>query len=163
MEFLKSKDLELNPAGYLVSKTSGKPVTHAGFVNQQRAAEYVIKLAEAIKGKNFKPGKVDSLEAIKAEVLAAINKEQTTQYLAIPAKPTNKINDELVQFALDFDKYQDSKVVVEQINQIMNQFNKINDVETVGEYFSEGLVKLASIYTIEQILVAVQANTEKLG
>jgi hypothetical protein len=45
----------------------------------------------------------------------------------------------------------------------MNQFNKINDVEQVGDYFSEGLVKLNKIYTIEEILAAVKIQVEKLA
>ena len=163
MEFLKSSELELNPAGYLVSTVSNKPVTHTEFVAQQKSAEYVVKLADAISGKKFVADKVDDLAAIKKEVLDSINKTAKRSYVDAPVKPTNDINDQLVQFALDFVKYEDTSVQTEKINEFMQQFNVIDNVESVGEYFTEGLVKLAKIYTIEEILAAVKIHVEKLG
>lgn len=162
MEFLKSTDLELNSANYLVSKASKKPVNHAAFVEQQRQAEYIVKLADAIKGKTFTVNKVDSLEAIKASVRSAIS-GTAKQYVTDPTKPVSAVNEELIKFALDFNNYEDTKVVNAKINEFMNQFNSINDVETVGEYFSEGVVKLNNLYTIDQILAAVKSNVATLG
>jgi len=162
MKFLKSSELELNAAGYLVSKTSNKPVNHAAFVQQQRNAEYIVKLAEAIKDKTFKAGKVDNLEEIKASVRASIDNKNVKEYVAAPTKPTSKVNDELVQFALDFVNFDSKKLEVEKINKLMAEFDAIDGVETVGDYFSEGLVKLNSIYSIETILAAVKINADKL-
>lgn len=162
MEFLTSKDLTLNPAGYLINKESKKPVNHKDFVNQQKAAEYVVKLSEAIKDKNFECGKIDNLADIKAEVLAAINAKNIKEYVASPAKPVSKAKDELVKYALDFLDYEDSKQEAEQINNLMDQFNVLEAVESVGDYFSEGLVKLNAIYTTKQILAAVKINVSKL-
>ena len=162
MEFLKSNELELNAAGYLVSKTSKKPVNHAAFVQQQRKAEYIVKLAEAIKDKTFKVGKVDNLEEIKASVRASIDTKNVKEYVAAPEKPTSKVNDELVKFALDFVNFDSKKLEVEKINKLMAEFNAIDGVETVGDYFSEGLVKLNVIYSIETILAAVKINADKL-
>ena len=161
MEFLTAKQLDLNAAGYLISKDSKKPVNHVEFVKQQKAAEYIVKLAEAIKDKNFKPGKVDNLSAIKAEVLAAIN-DSRKSYVAAPTKPTSKIQDELVKYALDFVNYEDSKLETAKINDIMNEYNKIDDVESVGDYFTEGVVKLNAIYNIKTILAAVKITSDKL-
>ncbi len=45
----------------------------------------------------------------------------------------------------------------------MQTFNAINGVQSVGDYFSEGLVKLNKIYTIEEILAAIQINIEKIN
>lgn len=162
MEFLKLSELSLNPAGYLVSEGSKKPVNHPLFVSQQEQAEYVVKLAEAVKDKNFTDSKVDNLEEIKAAVLASLN-DSSKKYISEPTKPTSKTNDELVQFALDFDKYNEQSHTSNKINTFMQQFNKIDDVETVGEYFTEGVVKLRKIYTIAEILSAVKIYTEKLG
>lgn len=162
MEFLKSSELELNPAGYLIGKKSGKPVSHEAFVSQQKSAEYIVKLSEAIKGKTFTTNKVDSLDAIKAEVRAAIA-GTAKKYVSDPEKPVSKVNEEMIKFALDFNDYEDAKVVNKKINEFMEQFSAIDDVETVGDYFSEGTVKLNNIYTIEQILNAVKANVAKLG
>ena len=162
MEFLTSKELKLNPAGYLISTASKKPVTHVKFVQQQQQAEYMVKLAKAIEGKTFKCGKIDNLNAIKEAVLASMSKNQTKEYVSTPKKPVSKANDELVKFALDFADYQDTKQTVAKINEFMNQFNTIDAIEQVGDYFTEGLVQLNEIYTIDTILKAVQATTEKL-
>lgn len=162
MEFLTSKNLALNPAGYLINKTTNKPVDHKDFVTQQKAAEYICKLADAIKDKNFTCGKVDNLEAIKAEVMASINSKNIKEYEAIPTKPTSKVQDELTKLALDFVTYGDDKAKAEQINKLMDQFSAIEAIESVGDYFSEGLTKLNAIYSIKQILAAVKINADKL-
>lgn len=162
MEFLKINQLELNPAGYLVSIESKKPVTHVGFVSQQKAAEYIVKLADAIKDKNFTPCKIDDIKAIKQQVFDAINNTNLKKYVEDPTKPVSSVNEELIQYALDFANYHSIKAENEQVNEMMNQFNKIDDVENVGEYFEEGLAKLNNLYTIEDILAAVKINIEKL-
>jgi len=161
MEFLTAKQLELNAAGYLISKESKKPVNHVDYVKQQQSAEYLVKFAEAIKDKNFTASKVDNLQEIKASVIAAIN-DTAKSYVSAPSKPTSKVQDELVKYALDFVNYEDSKVEVSKMNEVMNEFNKIDDVESVGDYFSEGVVKLNAIYSIKQILAAVKITSEKL-
>lgn len=163
MEFLKSENLSLNSAGYLINTATNKPVTHVEFVNQQKAAHYLVSLAEAIKDKTFTVGKVDSLNAIKKEVLANINKATVVQYATAPIEPTSKVFDELIKYAEDFDKYHNGVEATDKINQIMNQFNTINDVETIGEYFFEDLVKLSKIYSISDILAAAKIHVEKIG
>ena len=162
MDFLTSKNLVLNPAGYLISKETKKPVTHSDFVAQQKAAEYIVKLADAIKDKNFKSGKVDNLDEIKASIMASINAKNIKEYVATPSKPTCKAKDDLVKFALDFVNFEDNKAEAEQINKLMSQFETIEAVESVGDYFSEGLVKLSKIYTIAEILAAVKINADKM-
>jgi len=160
MEFLKQSELSLNPANYLVA--NGKPVNHTAFVMQQRNAEYIVKLAEAVKGKTFKASKLDDLQAIKAQVKASLNQDKR-EYVGAPVKPTSKVNDEMVEFALNFAKFEDEKGKVAQINEFMQQFNAIQDVESVGDYFSEGVVKLNKLYTIAEILEAVKTNVEVLA
>lgn len=162
MEFLESKNLELNKAGYLISKTSSKPVNHEAFVKQQKAAEFTIKLADAIKDKTFTVAKVDNLDSIKSEVLAAINAKSVKEFISTPSKPTSKANEELVKYALDFVKYEENKGDADKINSIMAEFDVIDAIETVGDYFSEGLVKLNKIYTIKEVLAAVKVTVEKL-
>lgn len=163
MEFLKASELSLNPANYLISTKTEKPVTHNAFVMQQRSAEYVVKLAEAIKDKNFTPGKVDDLNAIKQQVLNSINSANTREYASIPKEPVSKVHAELTQHALDFASFLKKKEKTNVVNELMNQYNKIDDVEKVGEYFQEDLVQLNKIYTIKEILAAVKITTEKLG
>ena len=145
MEFLKLEELKLNAAGYLVSAMSGKPVNNQMFVEQQRNAEYIVKLAVAIKNANFTPNKIDDLESIKAEVRASMTSSVRT-YVTAPSKPVSQVNEELIKFALDFNAYEDVKLQTEKINTFMNQFNTIKDTEEVGDYFTEGVVKLSQIY-----------------
>lgn len=160
--FLKLNNLSLNPAGYLIDKKSEKPVNHPAFVEQQAKAHYIVLLAEAIKGKTFKASKLDDLEAIKAQVKASIS-NNTRSYVAEPKKPTSKVNDEMVEFALNFAKFEDEKGKVAQVNNFMQQFNAIQDVESVGDYFSEGVTKVSKLYTISEILAAVQTNVDVLS
>ena len=162
MQFLKLNEVTLNPAGYLVS-TTDKPVTHKEFVEQQKRAHYVVKLAEAIKDKNFKACKVDDLDAITKQVQAEIDSTSVMSYVTAPTKPVSAVNEELVKFALDFASYEDVKVQTEKINTFMQTFNAIRGVEEVGDYFSEGLVKLSIIYSIAEILEAVKINIEKIN
>lgn len=157
MEFLKSSELQLNAAGYLVSTTNNKPVTHPMFVQQQQSAHFTVELSKAVQGKSFKSSKVDSLEAIMEEVKKSIAATEKVAYITAPTKPTSKVNDELVQFALDFANFETEKANSEKLNELMQQFNAIHAIETVGDYFQEGLVKLSKIYTIEQIKEAVVA------
>jgi len=162
MQFLKLNEISLNPAGYLVSTETNKPVNHKEFAEQQKRAHYVVKLSEAIKDKNFKAVAIDDLEAITRKLQAELDAADVTNYVAAPEKPTSKVQEELVQFALDFASYGDKKEQTDKINTFMQTFNAINGVQSVGDYFSEGLVKLNKIYTIEEILAAVRINIEKI-
>lgn len=163
MEFLKSNEIALNAAGYLVTVGTNKPVNHKEFAEQQKRAHYVVKLAEAIKDKNFKAVSVDNLDAISKKVQSEIDSSDVMNYVTPPDKPTSAVNDELVKFALDFASYEDDKVKTDKINTFMQSFNAINGVEEVGDYFFEGLVKLNKIYSIAEILAAVKINIEKVN
>lgn len=162
MNFLKLSEVTLNPAGYLVATETNKPVNHKEFAEQQKRAHYVCLLAEAIKDKNFKAVKVDDLDAIAKQVQADIDAKDVTNYVAAPEKPTSKVQEELVQFALDFASYGDKKEQADKINTFMQTFNAINNTEQFGEYFNEGLVKLNKIYSISEILEAVKINIDKI-
>ncbi len=160
-QFLLQSELSLNKAGYLIGKKE-MPVNNESYVEAQSKAHFIVSLANAIKGKNFKAGKIDNLDSIIAEVRAAIGNSNQT-YGTAPVKPTSAVNDEMVKFALDFDKFKTEESKFGKFNEFMNQFNAINDVESVGDYFSEGVVKLKAIYTIAQITEAVQSNIDVLA
>lgn len=162
VQLLTLSEVSINKAGYLVSNEGNKPVTHAAFVSEQKQAEYVVKLSKALVGKTFTPSNVDNLEAIKKSVLDSINADAKVSYVDAPAKPTNSVNDELVQFALDFVNYEGDKSKAEKVNNFMQQFNTISAISEVGDYFNEGLVKLNKIYSIAEILEAVKLTVDKL-
>lgn len=163
MEFLKLNELSLNPAKYLVSTVTNKPVNNRNFYNQQKDAEMIIKLSEKIKDKNFKQVEVDCIESIKKEVIEELNSTKLIEYRKVPEAPKSKTLDELVNYALNFNKFEDEKSKIEEINKTMNNYNTIYDVENAGEYFHEDIVKLNKIYTISEILEAVTLISNKLN
>ena len=160
-QFLTQSELSLNKAGYLIGKKD-MPVSNDGYVAAQNKAHFIVSLASAIKGKNFKTGKVDNLQSIIAEVQKSINNTNQV-YGTAPVKPTSSVNDEMVKFALDFDKFKGEEAKYSQLQEFMNQFNAINDVESVGSYFQEAIVKLNKLYTIAEIMEAVQSNIDTLA
>lgn len=157
--FLKLDGVKLNAAGYLVTVDGEKPVNHSAFVQEQNQAEFAIRVAEAIKGKNLKSSKVTRLEDIMAEVHRAMNTTVATSYVAAPTEPVRQLTKQLSDEALAFVDFQDQKAEVAEINRIMQQYNTINAIEKVGDYFSEGLVKMnqTKLYTIAEIQEAVTA------
>jgi DNA segregation ATPase FtsK/SpoIIIE-like protein len=163
MELLQTNQIEINKAGYLVSIASQKPVNHPAFVAEQEAAHYVVMLAKAIEGKTFKVANADDFAAIEAAVLKSINEAKVETYVKTPAKPAMEITNKLAEEAMAFVNHGQDVSKANQINAVMNQFNTINAIENVGDYFTEGLVKLKAIYTIAEIQAAVEARISKIG
>lgn len=162
--FLKSNAVKLNAAGYLVTNNKEeKPVNHPAFVAEQEAAHYVVMLAKAIEGKTFKVANADDFAAIEAAVLKSINEAKVEEYVKAPAKPAMEITDKLADEALAFINHGQDVSKAQAVNAVMNQFNTVNAIENVGDYFTEGLVKLKEIYTIAQIQAAVEARISKIG
>jgi len=162
--FLKSNNVKLNAAGYLVtSDKAEKPVTHPAFVAEQEAAHYMVMLAKAIEGKTFKVANADDFAAIEAAVLKSINEAKVEEYVKAPAKPAMEITNKLTAEAEAFINHGQDVSKANQINAVMNQFNTIKSIEEVGDYFTEGLVKLKAIYTIAEIQSAVEARISKIG
>tara|TARA_R110000868_G_scaffold214505_2_gene464605 strand:+ start:2523 stop:3020 length:498 start_codon:yes stop_codon:yes gene_type:complete len=157
--FLKATEVRQNAAGYVVA-TVGKeerPVNHPAWVQQQRNAEFVVKLAAATAGKNFKTGKTDDLASIIAQVRAGIANDTRT-YVTAPAKPAQPTLDAMVAEQLAQAGYLTEKDTTGRINEVLNQYSAIADVENVGDYFQEGVVKLNAIYTFEQVKAATIAT-----
>ncbi len=159
--FLKAESVKLNPAGYLVTNNKEeKPVNHPAFVVEQERAHYMVMLAAAIKGKNFKSTDVDNFAAIEKAVYDAINSEKVESYVAVPTKPNMELTNKLADEALAFINHGQDVSKANDINKVMNQFNTVKAIETVGDYFTEGLVKLKAIYTIAEIQAAVEATID---
>jgi len=162
MEFLKSSGLALNPAGYLISSETNKPVNHMSFVKAQYQADYLVRLASAIKGKTFTHSKLDDLEAIKDEVRKAMNNTNMS-YGTAPVKPVGDLTSKLADEAMAFVNFDKTQSKFNQINEFMQQFNSIRGVEECGDYFFEGVVKLNKIHSISDIQSAVEATIDILG
>jgi hypothetical protein len=163
MELLQTNQIEINKAGYLVSIASQKPVNHPAFVAEQEKAHYMVMLAKAIEGKTFKASNVDDIKAIEAAVEKAIYAEKVEEYVKTPAKPKMEITDKLTAEAEAFINHGQDVSKAQAVNAVMNQFNTVNAIENVGDYFTEGLVKLKAIYTIAEIQAAVEARISKIG
>lgn len=162
--FLKSNEVSLNAAGYLVAVVEGKekPVNHPAFVAAQEKAEFTVRVSEAIKGKNFKVGEVADLKAIMAEVRNSLNTTKAVSYVDAPTAPSKTLTNQLADEAMAFVKFEDEKGKVAKINEAMQEFNAIAAIESVGDYFSEGLVRLnqTKLYTIDEVksaVIAIQA------
>lgn len=162
MDFIKSKELQLINGGYLANKEE-KPVYHAEFVEAQDKAHYLVKLAEAIKGKDFAGKKADSFTAIVDEVSKKINDTQAIEYAKAGKEPKMKLRDDLKKEAMAFLEFESSKDLTKKINEDMQAFNIIQEFEEFGLYFEEEIIKLPAIYTIAEILKAVTAITEQLN
>ena len=159
--FLKNGEVELINGGYLSDK-DGKPVNHEGFVTAQKHAEYIIAFAKAAKGKNFKASKVDSIDAVKAEVLAAISKTEIVKYVEGPSKVARPTTDKLAKEALAFMDFGAETTKVDKINKFLVAFNDLNEFETHGLFFDQGIVKLNGLYTMKQVVAAVSETIDLL-
>jgi hypothetical protein len=155
--FLTSKDLTILGNGYLVTE-GNKPVCNAEFVIAQRNADYVVKFAEAIKGKDFKGKEAVCLETFKAEFNSSFNKENVVNHLAVPTAPVRSINNQLKEEALAWVNYQGEKESNEKANAFLQRFNVIAEFEEFGLFFESEVCKLNKIYTMEEIKEAVKAT-----
>lgn len=159
--FLKSDQVQLINGGYL-SSNEGKPVNNADFVQAQKRAEYVCTFAKLAKGKTFKASKVDSLEALKAEVAAELATKDTT-YVDVPEKFVKELSNQLADEAKKFMENQDEISKVEKINSFLQEFNVLNEFEEFGLFFEDGIVKLNKIYSLEEVVNAVKETIDILG
>jgi hypothetical protein len=155
MEFIKKDGLKLENGGYLFN-TKGEPVSNEQFVNAQRRAHYLVKLAEATKGKDYVGKKADSFTETVDAVVKAVNSEKTVEYVGKVAEPKMDLKDKLAEEALSWIKFDKDSSKAKRVNEAMQQFNIIKEFETFGQFFSTGIVKLEAIYTIDQILKAVE-------
>ena len=148
--------------GYL-SKDAKKvdPIRNQKFIDAQKHAEYVITFAEKAKGKDFVGKKADSLEALKAEVAKALSTTDTT-YLKAPEAPAQTIQSKLAKEAMAFVDYGKTVEKTEKVNEFLQQFNVLNEFSEVGLFFEQEIVKLNKIYTIDEVVKAVESVIDLL-
>lgn len=160
-EFLTKEEVFI-VKGYL-SKDAKKvsPVYNEKFINAQKHAEYIITFAEKAKGKDFVGKKADSIESLKDEVKKSLSKNDT-EYLATPKKAEQKLHKQLADEALAFIKYDQKSTKVEKVNKFLQQFNIIQEMEEVGLFYEQDIVKISKIYTIEEIVNAVESVIDLL-
>ncbi|MCK9429283.1 MAG: hypothetical protein M0R17_04715 [Candidatus Omnitrophica bacterium] len=162
-QFIKQGELKLIGSGYLVNSKE-EPVTNSEFVYAQKQAEFVVVLAEKAKGKDFKGKDADSMSALKDEVWNLLNGNKTRAYITAPTAPKRSTTEKLKEEALAFIGYQEDVEKTEKVNNFLNKFNSIAELEDFGLYFSQPdqPVKLNKIYTIKEIVASVTSVIDLL-
>lgn len=153
--FVTKKELKLVNGGYLVKGEKEIPVSHPQFILEQKAAEYIITLAKATKGRDFEGKTAESFEALKAQVSNSLTATKKVTYVELPTEAKRPLTDKLLKEALGWDSFQKDTERVERINDYMQRYNTIGEFEEFGLYFNEEVTKLNNIYTIADIKAAV--------
>ncbi len=158
-KFIKKEGLQVINGGYLVDANEN-PVTNEQFVAAQKRAEFIVKFAEATKGKDFVGKKADNLEAIKAEVLKNLTETESVKFFETPEQPETSTLDALTKDAMAFIEHSEAINNSKKLNAFMQEFNVIHEFEQFGLFFTNGIVKLNKIYTIEDIKTALSEASE---
>jgi hypothetical protein len=159
--FLKSADLQLVNGGYLVNKEN-TPVSHAGFVEAQKHADYIVTFAKMAKGKDFAGKKADSLEDLVSSVKSAMEKK-TIKFVDAPKEHKGELTEKLAKEAMGFMTFKKDSSKADKINAFMQQFEVLHELEEFGLFFEEDIVKLQNIYTVSEILTAVESVIDLLS
>jgi hypothetical protein len=160
-QFLKKDELQLVNGGYLSTKDD-KPVGNIQFVTAQRNAEYIMTFAKLAKDKNFKEVKIDSIGALKQEVIDFLDKSKPTKFVESPKEVKRPTTDKLASEALAFMDFQVGSNKTDKINNFLQQFTILSDFEEFGLFFEDEVVKLNELYTMKQIIEAVTETIDLL-
>jgi hypothetical protein len=160
-EFLTSSEVFV-VKGYLSSNVKKvAPIFNKAFVDAQKHAEYVITFADKAKGKDFVGKKADSIEDLRAEVQKVLSKS-ATEYVKAPEKIEKSLHKQLADEALSFINYDKQLNKVDKVNKFLQQFNSLNEFEEVGLFFEQDIVKLNKIYSISEVVSAVESVIDLL-
>jgi len=162
-KFLKSSEIALVNGGYLAIKgtTEMTPVTNDAFVKAQQHAEYIITFAKLAKGKDFKGKKADSLADLESAVRAELATKDR-EFVAKPKKVVKKLSQQLADEAMAFMSFEKDTTKVEKVNAFLQQFNVLAEFEEFGLFFEDGIVKLNNIYSMKEIVEAVESTIDLL-
>lgn len=152
--FVKKNELMLVNGGYVVTGKNETPVYNEQFITVQKHAEWVVTFAEKAKGKDFIGKQADSIEDVKRATKEALSNKDI-EYVSIPKAPKMELTNKLQKEALDFIMNSGEVSKAKAINNFLQQFNILNDFEKFGLYFTEDIVKLNKIYTMDEVVKAV--------
>lgn len=158
--FLKKDEVKLINGGYVV-EGSDKPITNVEFIEAQKHAEYIITFAKLAKGKTFNDKKGYSLATLKQDVNNALASKQK-EFIPTPKKPANTITNKLSEEAMAFMNFGKTKERTAKINTFLAKFNIIDEFEEFGLFFDQGISKLNKIYTMKEIISAVNDTIDLL-
>ena len=160
--FLKKGSLALVNGGYLTAGKDNAPVYNTEFNKAEKHAEYVVKLAEAAKGKDFQGKKADSFDDLKDSVARDLAVTSVIEHVAGPKKPKQTVSDNLYKEAMAFMSFEEGSDNADKINEFLQAFNVINEFEEFGLFFDEDISKLNKIYTMEEVVAAVTSMVDQL-
>lgn len=152
--FVKKDELMLVNGGYVVAGENETPVYNEEFIAVQRHAEWVVTFAEKARGKDFIGKQADSIEDVRRATREALSNKDI-EYVSIPKAPKMELTNKLQKEALDFIMNSGEVSKAKAINNFLQQFNILNDFEKFGLYFTEDIVKLNKIYTMDEVIKAV--------
>ena len=160
-EFLTSSEVFV-VKGYLSNNAKKvSPIFNKAFVDVQKYAEYIITFAEKAKGKDFVGKQADSLADLRAEVYKSLSKN-ATEYVKAPEKVEKALHKQLADEALAFINYDKKLDKVSKVNKFLQQFNVVQEFEEVGLFFEQDIVKLNKIYSISEVVSAVESVIDLL-
>jgi hypothetical protein len=160
MKFLKQSEVKLVDGGYLVDSKKN-PISNKDFEIAQQSAHYIVNFAKLAKTKNFTTTKVDTLEELKAEV-TRILKDKTVKFVEAKNPELGELNLKLKVEAMNFMEAVDNAEKAEKVNAFLQQFAILKEFQEFGLFFTEGIVKLDKIYSLEEIIEAVEETIELL-
>lgn len=158
--FLKKDGLTLKNGGYLTG--DGKPVSNDEFHKAQKHAEFVITLAKLAEGKDFKGKKADSIEELKTLVTKQLSGEEAIEFVKGPKKVKQPTTEALKKEALDFVAFQQEGSKAEKVNAFLQQFKVISEFEEFGLFFEQNISKLTKIYSMKEVITAVNSMIDNL-
>lgn len=153
-KFLKNGEVQLLNGGYL-SDMSGNPVSNAEYVKAQQHAEYICTFAQLAKGKDFVGKKADSLADLEKEVANALTAKKKV-FVAKPTAVEKSLTKQLAAEAMAFMNFEKDSSKVDKVNNFLQQFAVLDEFETFGLFFTEDIVKLNNLYTMQEVVDAVQ-------
>jgi len=159
--FLKSDQVVLHEGGFLANK-EGTPISNYEFVGAQTSAEYIIAFAKAAKGKDFKGKEAYDVNKLRADVYTAIRGTSTIEHIKVPKKPTGTVGNKLKAEALAFISHDASVSQAKKVNEFLSEFDVLVNFEAVGLFFDQEISYLKKIYTMKEIVSAVESCIEIL-
>ena len=160
-QFLKKGELQLVNGGYLSNKKE-QPVNNYNFVHVQGTAEYIITFANLAKDKDFKGKKADSISEVRAEAMKIVDSSRAVEFVSKPKEVKQPTTDKLANEAMAFMDFEKDSFRVDKINKFLQQFAILKEFEDFGLFFEEDIVKLNKIYTLEEVVSAVNETIDLL-
>ena len=161
-KFLKKEEVSVKNGGYLFDKDE-RPISNSYFSGEQSHAEYVITLREKLKGKDLKGKEPVTLHEVQMEVIEELNKNKIINFIPIPENCERPLTDKLKQEALNFIECDTKKERAVKVNKFLQGFKTIKQFEDFGLFFEEEICTMNRIYTIKEIVEAVEEIIEYLN